>query len=79
MKIKTFSSPETAARVLAELQTRADEFGTVEASSPDLAEALDIGQATAYRALARLEDEGRLRILRKGTSGGYPTRWKIEA
>lgn len=77
-KPRIFSSPETAERVLDELRARAGADGIAEASNPDLAEVLEVGPTTVFRALDRLKDEGRVSIVRKGTSRGYPTRWKIE-
>lgn len=72
------SSPETADRVLRELESRAED-NEASASVPDLAEMLGIGKTTALNALARLEDEGHISLARRGTSKGYPSRWKIEA
>lgn len=77
-KERIYSSPETADRVLRELERRADD-DVAAASVPDLAETLGIGKTTALNALARLEDEGHISLARRGTSKGYPSRWKIEA
>lgn len=73
------SSPETAERVYQWMFEQARGRGRVAASQADIEVGVGIGQSTACRATRRLVRDGKVSVVRRGTSAMYPTVWRIEA